>query len=124
MPAVERRCYVNRPIHEGWVQGKSERKVSKRNVAEGECKRERIERAGSQAAEKHQRNHQAVTVREGQEDKQHGEEGGGCEQDPPRSHQTAEIHRERADKHQPGVEGTANPCAFVVPESLKAPEIG
>src|SRR6266478_640973 len=99
-------------------------KVSKRNIAEGECKRERIERAGGQAAEKRQCNHQAVTVRVGQEDKQCGEEGGGCEQNPPRSHQASEIHRERADKHQAGVEGTANPCAFVVPESVKAPEIG
>src|SRR6266851_612345 len=123
IPAVKRRCDVHRPIYKGCVQGKCERKVSKRNIAEGERKREWIERAGSQAAEKRQCNHQAVTVRVGQEDKQRGEEGGGCEQDPPRSNQTPEIHRERADKHQAGVEGTANPCAFVVPESVKAPKI-
>src|SRR5258708_12114266 len=63
-------------------------------------------------------------MREGEEDKQSGEEGGGREQDRRRSNQAPEIPRERADKHQAGVEGTANPCAFVVPESVKAPKIG
>jgi len=43
-----------------------------------------IERAGGQALRSAIANHQAVAVREGQEDKQRGEEGGGCEQDPPR----------------------------------------
>jgi len=52
-------------------------------------------------------------VSEGQEDEQYGEKGGGREQDAPRTHQTAEKHRERADKHQAGIEGTANPCALV-----------
>src|SRR5260370_10472776 len=122
VPAIERRRDVHRPVYEGCVQGKCERKVSKRNVAEREREREWIERAGGQAAEKRQRNHQAVTVREGQEDKQHGDKGGGAQQDSPRTHQTAEIHRERANKHQDGIEGTSNPCAFIVPESVKPPE--
>src|SRR5260370_29704975 len=99
VPSVERRRDVNRPIHEGRVQGKCEREVSKRNIAEGERKREWIERAGGQAAEKRQYNHQAVTVREGQEDEQHGEKGGGCEQDAPRTHQPAELPRERSQQH-------------------------
>src|SRR5260221_7220398 len=124
VPAVKRRCDVHRPIHKGRVQGKCERKVSKRNVAQRERERERIERAGGQAAEECHCNHEAVTVRKGQENKQHGEKGGGCEQNAPRTHQTAEIHRERANKHQASVEGTANPCALVVPKSVKAPEIG
>src|SRR6266404_1388706 len=124
VPSVERRRDVHRPVHEGCVKRECERKVSKRDVAKRKREREWIERAGGQAAEKRQCDHQAVTVREGQEDKQRGEEGGGCEQDAPRSHQTAEIHRERADKHQSGIEGTANPRALVVPKSVKAPEIG
>src|SRR6266852_6086790 len=124
VPSVKRRRDVHRPIHEGCVQRKCERKVAKRNVPEGERKREWIECAGGQTAEKRQCNHQAIAVSEGQEDEQYGEKGGGREQDAPRTHQTAEEHGERADKHQAGIEGTANPCALVVPESVKSPEIG
>ena len=63
-------------------------------------------------------------MHKGQEDKQNGEERSGCEQDAPRSHQTTEIHCERADKHQADIEGSANPRALVVPKSMEAPEIG
>ncbi len=99
VPAVERRRDVHRTVHEGCVQGKCERKVSKWNVAKREREREWIERAGGQATQKHHCNHQAVAVHKGQEDKQHGEERGGCEQDAPGSQQAPEIHGERADKH-------------------------
>jgi len=41
----------------------------------------------------------------------------------PRTHQTAEKHRERADKHQAGIEALPIHALLVVPESVKAPEI-
>src|SRR5713226_3129834 len=124
VPAVERRRDVYRTVHEGCVQGKCERKVSKWNVAKRERECEWIESAGGQATQKHHCNRQAVTVHEGQEDKQDCEECGSGEQDAPRSHQTAEIHSERADKHQTDIEGSADPCAFVVAKSMDALEIG
>src|SRR6266853_6025338 len=123
VPTVERGRDVYRTIHEGCVQGNCERKVSKRNVAKSEREREWIERAGGQATQNHHCNHQAVTVHEGQEDKQHSEECCGCEQDAPRSHQAAEIHGEGADKHQADIEGGANPRALVISKSMEAPEI-
>src|ERR1700745_3623995 len=100
VPAVERRRDVHRTVHEGCVQGNGQRKVSKRNVAKREREREWIKCSGGQASQECQRNHQTVTVQQRQKDKQHGEERGGCEQDPPWSHQTAEIYGERANKHQ------------------------
>jgi len=42
----------------------------------------------------------------------------------PGSHQTAEIHGERADKHQADIEGSANPRALVISKSMEPPEIG
>src|SRR6266480_5324143 len=123
VPAVERRCDVHRTVHEGCVQGKCKRKVSKGNVAKRERECEWIERTGGQATQKYNCNRQAVTVHKGQGDKQYGEERGGCEQDAPRSHQTTEIHGEGADKHQADIEGGANPRALVISKSMEAPEI-
>src|SRR6266851_783787 len=124
VPAVERRCDVHRTVHEGCVQGKCERKVSKRNVAKRERECEWIERAGGEATQKRHCNHQAVSVHQWQKYKQYGEERGGSQHYSPRPHQTTEIHRERADKHQADIEGSANPRAFVIPKSMEAPEIG
>src|ERR1700759_3489826 len=118
VPSVERRGDIHSAVHKSGVQRQREGKVPKRNVAKRKCECERIESAGGQAAKKYQQNQQTVAVRHPHADGQDSEKGSSGKQDSTRAQKTAEVNSERTYKHQPRIEGTADPRAFIVPKAV------
>ena len=123
VPGFERGCDVGCEDDVHGVHRDPQQHIAHGQVAQNERKRERVEGASRQACEHQQDQHDRKV---GSEWKQHADDREyrcAGQQNSPRAEQTAEVDRERADKHQRGIERRAQPRGLIHAKMQSAAQV-
>ena len=123
IPAEERGCDVYGAVDGGGVERQREGQEAQRNIPQGKCESEWVERSRGESRHDKSGDQQAEAVDHRQEPAEECKQTGRGQKYAARPEQTADIYREWTDEHQRDVKGAANPSPIVVADSQTALQI-